>query len=128
MNGETERSVAMSLRLLFLHFCYHEVMTEHNKLVRDKIPEIIRAHGETPHTHTIEDDEEYLRALFAKQREEALELEKDCNLGELADNLEVIRAIAKTLGFTPEQIEEARQEKYDARGGFDKRIFLEYTE
>lgn len=65
-------------------------MTEYNKLVRDKIPEIITAHGETPYVHRIEDDEEYLQALFVKLREEALELELDRNLGELADNLEVI--------------------------------------
>lgn len=103
-------------------------MREFNKLVRDKIPEIIEANGETPHFHIIEDDDEYLDALLEKDVEEGKELAQDTNLEELADKLEVIYAIAKTRGFTPEQIEQARAQKAAKRGGFEKRIFLESTE
>lgn len=100
-------------------------MSEFNKLVRDKIPEIILANGATPHYHIIESDEEYLAALLKKDVEEGIELAEDPNLEELADKLEVLYAIANVRGYTPEQIEQARLAKLAERGGFDKRIFLE---
>ena len=103
-------------------------MKEFHKLVRDNIPEIIRANGDVPRFRTIENDEEYLRALFEKDTEEGLELAQGRNLEELADKLEVLYAIANALGYTPEQIEQTRVEKAAARGGFDQRIFLESTE
>lgn len=103
-------------------------MKEFHKLVRDNIPEIIRANGDVPRFRTIENDEEYLRALFEKDTEEGLELAQGRNLEELADKLEVLYAIANALGYTPEQIEQARVEKAAARGGFDQRIFLESTD
>jgi predicted house-cleaning noncanonical NTP pyrophosphatase (MazG superfamily) len=103
-------------------------MREFNKLVRDKIPEIIKANDEIPYFHILEDDVEYLQALLQKDIEEGLELAQNPSLDELADKLEVIYAIAKTRGYTPQQIEQARVEKAKNRGGFDKRIFLEGTE
>lgn len=103
-------------------------MTEFNKLVRDKIPEIIIANGETPQFHILENDSEYLQALLKKDVEEGLELAQDPNLEELADKLEVLYAIAKVRGYTPAQIEQTRADKAAKRGGFEKRIFLESTE
>lgn len=103
-------------------------MTQFNKLVRDKILEIIEANGDKAQYRILEDDEEYLRALLAKDVEEGVELAKDLNLDELADKLAVLYAIAKLLGYTPEQIEQARVAKEAKRGGFEKRIFLESTE
>jgi len=103
-------------------------MKEFNKLVRDRIPEIIKANGETPHFHAIEDDEKYLQALLQKDVEEGIELAQDLSLEELADKLEVIYAITKARGYTREQLEQTRAEKAKKRGGFDKRIFLEYTD
>ena len=103
-------------------------MTEFNKLVRDKIPAIIEANGENPTFRILEDDEEYLCALLAKDIEEAAELAKDLNLAELADKLAVLYAIAKVLGYTPDQVEEARVDKEIKRGGFEGRFFLESTD
>lgn len=103
-------------------------MTEFNKLVRDKIPAIIEANGETAYYRLLDDDEEYLRSLFTKDVEEGHELAKDRNLDELADKLAVLYAIAKVLGYTPGQIEQARLEKEAAKGGFEGRVFLEKTE
>ena len=103
-------------------------MKAFNKLVRDNIPEIIRANGEVAHYHVIESDKDYLKALLQKDVEEGLELAEDQNLEELADKLEVLYAIAKVRGYTPEDIEKARLEKRQHRGGFDSRIFLESTE
>lgn len=103
-------------------------MKKFNKLVRDRIPEIITANGETPHIHIIDNDQEYLQALLQKDIEEGRELAQDPNLEELADKLEVIYAITKARGYTLEQLEHTRAEKAKKRGGFDKRIFLEYTD
>lgn len=103
-------------------------MIEHNKLVRDKILEIIISSGSVPHFRTIEGDDDYLKALLDKDVEEGLELAKDPCVEELADKLEVLYAIAKALGYTPEQVETARLAKLEERGGFDQRIFLERTE
>lgn len=100
-------------------------MTEYNKLVRGKIPEIIRADGGTPIFRIIEDGSEYLQALMLKDVEEGIEFAENPCLEELADKKEVQIAMAKALGFTPEQVEQARIEKYEKRGGFEDRIFLE---
>jgi predicted house-cleaning noncanonical NTP pyrophosphatase (MazG superfamily) len=103
-------------------------MREVNKLVRDKIPAIIRGKGETPIFRVITDDEEYLQALFAKGEEELQEVRENPCLEELADDLERLRATVITLGFTMMQFEEERQRKAEARGGFEGRIFLERIE
>ena len=108
-------------------WCTIRRMQSFNKLVRDKIPEIIEANGDVPQYHIIECDDEYLQELLKKDVEEGRELAEDTNLEELADKLEVIYAIAKAKGFTPEQVEATRLTKLEARGGFDKRIFLEST-
>lgn len=105
-------------------------MTEHNKLVRDKIPEICQVNGDVPTTRNL-DDAEYISALYDKLDEESREVreaEPNDVLGELADALEVLRAIGKARGYTPEQIEVKRAQKFEERGGFDDRIFLVSTE
>lgn len=96
----------------------------YQKLVRDRIPEIIRGSGKECVTRTL-GEAEYAAALDAKLGEELAEyLENPC-LEELADLLEVLRAAALARGYTPEQLECARAEKEKKRGGFGKRIFLE---
>lgn len=103
-------------------------MKRYDKLVRDRIPEICAADGCVAQTRVLADDDEYMAALVAKLHEETDEIGEDPSLGELADALEVIRAIAALKGFTPEQVEAARAQKAAARGGFGARIFLESTE
>lgn len=97
--------------------------TKHNKLVRDRIPEIIEASGKTCVTKILS-DEEYLNMLDAKLDEELAEYHQDQNIEELADLLEVIYAAASARGYTLEQLEEVRAHKAEKRGGFQKRIFL----
>lgn len=95
---------------------------DEGKLVRDKIPELIRADGLDPVIHTA-DPEEYMARLRAKLREETEEfLASDDDPEELADILEVLHALARQSGVTPEKIEELRAMKAAARGGFSKRI------
>ena len=97
--------------------------TKHNKLVRDRIPEIIEASGKTCVTKILS-DEEYLCMLDAKLDEELAEYHQDQNVEELADLLEVIYAAAVARGYTLEQLEEVRANKTEKRGGFQKKIFL----
>ncbi|MCR4578068.1 MAG: nucleoside triphosphate pyrophosphohydrolase [Clostridiales bacterium] len=96
----------------------------YNKLVRDRIPEIIEASGRTCATRILPEGE-YLLMLEAKLDEELAEFHKDRTLEELADLMEVIRAIAVARGCPPEELERIRAGKADARGGFADRIFLE---
>ncbi len=98
-------------------------MTVYNKLVRDRIPELIRAQGETPRTRILE-QEEYTACLEAKLDEEVLEYHKERNLEELADILEVVYALAEDLGHTRQELEAVCDRKQEARGGFRDRIFL----
>ena len=102
-------------------------MPTHNKLIRDKIPEIIESSGRTPVIRTL-DDTEYLTELDRKLNEECAEYQADKSLEELADMLEVIYAIAEVRGHSPEELEQVRAEKAAKRGGFKKRIYLERVE
>ena len=96
----------------------------YNKLVRDRIPEIIESSGKTCSTEILS-PEDYLRMIDAKLDEEPAEYHKDQNIEELADLLEVIHAAAIARGYTLEDLEQIRAEKAARRGGFEKRILLE---
>lgn len=95
----------------------------YNKLVRDRIPEIIEASGKTCKTEILSDDE-YLKMIDAKLDEELAEYHKDQNIEELADLIEVIYAATKARGYTLEELEQARAGKAAKRGGFEKKILL----
>lgn len=95
----------------------------YNKLVRDKIPEIIEASGKTCETGILS-DEEYLQMLDKKLDEELAEYHQEQNIEELADLLEVLYATAKARGYSIEELDQVRVEKQKARGGFDKKILL----
>ena len=96
----------------------------HDKLVRDRIPELIAAKGEKA-VHHVADDAEYLRALGEKLVEEMNELRADPCAGEVADVLEVVEAFAKAHGIAMEDALRTKEEKRRARGGFDAKIILE---
>jgi len=97
------------------------------KLVRDRIPEIIRASGRTPTTRTL-DESAYQEALHAKLLEEAGELrEADSNehvLEEAADVFEVLAALAACYGYTIGDVQQKSEDKRRERGGFSQRIWL----
>lgn len=102
-------------------------MKIYNKLVRDKIPSIIETDGKTCKTRILSNGE-YIAALEAKLNEEVAEYQKDKNLEEMADVLEVLQAICVARGYTLEELEALRTKKAEERGGFTKKIFLEYVE
>ena len=96
----------------------------HNKLVRDRIPQIIEAAGKTCVTRVLS-DVEYIAALDLKLQEELNEYLADGDLEELADLLEVLMAAAQARGHSFAEVEAIRREKTAKRGGFDQRLFLE---
>ena len=102
-------------------------MKVYNKLVRDKIPEIIEGDGKTCKTRILS-DEEYIASLEAKLNEEVAEYQADKNLEEMADMLEVLQAICLARGYSLEELEVMRLKKAVERGGFSEKIFLEYIE
>lgn len=95
----------------------------YNKLVRDRIPEIISVAGKACVTEILSEPD-YLQKLDAKLDEELAEYHKDQNIEELADLLEVIRAVTVARGYSLEDLERVRAEKAAKRGGFEKRILL----
>ena len=97
------------------------------KLVRDRIPEIIRSQGKSCRTRILS-QEEYRICLHKKLDEELAEFHRDQNLEELADLMEVILAAAADLGYSAEDLERARADKAAERGGFAQKIFLESIE
>ena len=100
----------------------------YNKLVRDRIPEIIEATGRRCEIEILS-DEEYLCMIDAKLEEELAEYYKDHSLEELADLMEVIYAATIANGYTLDQLEKVRAQKAAMRGGFyDKILLLEVEE
>lgn len=95
----------------------------YNKLVRDKIPEIIERDGKRCEIESLS-EKDYIEALDKKIGEELTEYLSEPCLEELADLIEVIYAATVARGFTLEELEKARQSKAEKRGGFEKRIFL----
>lgn len=94
----------------------------YEKLVRDLIPDLIASQGDTPHIRIL-DDAEYERCLAKKLNEEVSEYHQEKNLEELADIMEVVLALAELHGGR-EELMRVYQDKHNARGGFEKRIFL----
>ena len=93
-----------------------------NKLVRDKIPEVIAADGKKAITRILT-DEEYKIYLEKKLDEEVAEFHESKSLEELADILEVVYALAEARGCSPSELQQIFDAKHAARGGFQKRIY-----
>ncbi|ALW89075.1 nucleoside triphosphate pyrophosphohydrolase [Deinococcus actinosclerus] len=87
------------------------------KLVRDRIPDLFSGQ-----TRTLTEGE-YCAALRAKLEEEVAEYLDSGDAEELADVLEVLRALAALHGLSPEELEALRRAKADARGGFAGRVW-----
>lgn len=99
-------------------------MIQYNKLVRDKIPEIIEHSGKRCDI-SILNDSTYLTMLDEKLNEELAEYQESKSLEELADLLEVMMAVAKARGASFDEVEAIRKEKAAKRGGFNQKILLE---
>lgn len=89
----------------------------YNKLVRDRIPEIIMSSGRSCAIKEA-NKEEKLEFLKDKLKEEAEEFFADNNLEELADIMEVLFGLADSLGYSEEDLLKKRDEKREERGSF----------
>ena len=103
---------------------------EYNKLIRDKIPEIIEKAGKSYQIEIMSDDE-YRKSLLNKLVEEAQET-VDANPSnlrvELADLYEVIDAIMITFNISKEDVIQIKKQRQEERGAFSKRLKLLWTE
>ncbi|KAB1192079.1 hypothetical protein GJR96_00935 [Haloferax sp. MBLA0076] len=97
---------------------------KYDKLVRDDIPEIIRASGETPVVHTADADE-FDRRLGEKLVEEAEEFAESGAVEELADVFTVVDAILARRESDWDTVRELAAEKTAERGGFEDGVVLE---
>lgn len=101
----------------------------HRKLVRDRVPDLIRSRGEVVQTRVLT-SQDFETALLDKLVEEAVELriaDVSQRIDELADVWEVLTTAAEQLGFTMAEVEQAAEFKRIVRGGFDARLWLEST-
>lgn len=98
-------------------------MKVYNKLVRDKIPEIIKEKGCQAETVCIS-GHDYEAALKEKLIEEVTEFVNGGGLVEIADIVEVLEAILATANVSWGDIWKLKGKKKEERGGFDKKIFL----
>ncbi len=105
--------------------------TSYRKLVRDRIPEIVAHEGKRAKTRTLGAGE-FRNALLKKLLEESKEAHdakgKKELVKELGDVLEVIFALYCAYNLEPREVESVRRKRRKERGGFEKRLFLEYIE
>lgn len=100
-----------------------------NKLVRDKIPDIIESNGEKPIIRIL-DNNEYkieLEKKLYEEYQEVIEASGNDRIEELADMLEIIKSLAELENKTLDDVIEVAKVKSLKRGGFEKKIFLEKT-
>jgi len=102
-------------------------MKIYNKLVRDRIPEIIKERGKRYRVHTA-GEKEYLHLLRRKIEEEVEEFYENPVAEEMGDILEVVEALMEYHGLDREVVERVKNEKKEKRGGFEKKIILEGVE
>ena len=100
---------------------------KYNKLVRDRIPELIEESGRKQISRTLNEDE-YEQALMDKIVEEIEEYRVSKNEEEIADIYEVMDCLVKLKDYEPMHIDYLRLIKREARGSFHKRILLEEVE
>ena len=107
------------------------MIKKYNKLIRDKILEIIRAAGERPYWRIL-NGKEYLREIKKKMLEEAKELIKTRNkkgiIDEIVDIQELTDVLISETGLAKSEIKKQQKIKNKKRGGFKKRLFLIKTE
>lgn len=103
-------------------------MAVYDKLVRDRIPEVINASGKECRFSYVT-GERLISGLEAKLLEEWQEFkESGRDLEELADILEVIDGLATHLGSSFEDVLAMKRRKRNQRGGFEQGIWLEWVE
>lgn len=101
----------------------------HQKLIRDKIPEVIKAAGGEYEVRAMEkkEFEKELKKKLIEEAKELAEVSKEGALDELADVLEVLKSIAEFYQINFQLVEEKQVKKRKIRGAFKKRLFLVWS-
>jgi len=102
-------------------------MIKYDKLIRDKIPEILKGKKVKYKVHTA-NKKEYLDKLYNKLIEELEEFKTNPSVEEFADMLEVLESIGRFHNLDLQEVKLKKKIKKDSNGGFDKRIILEETD
>ena len=102
----------------------------HKKLIRDKIPEIIKANNGKYELRVMEEYEfkKELKKKLIEEVKEVIEAEKSELAKELADVLELIKSIAESENISFEFVEEKQEQRRKERGGFKKKLFLVWSD
>ena len=99
----------------------------YNKLVRDKIPDIIKENNQIAN-YSVLSNEDYINELHNKLNEEIEEYQKSREIEEIADIFEVLQAICAVYDISMERIFELKNKKAAERGSFEKKIYLRTVE
>jgi len=106
------------------------VRTAYDKLIRDRVPEILEAEGLRREVERLE-DASFRAALLAKLREEAGEAaaapDDDALARELADPHEVIDAVLELHGLDRGAVRALQARRRAERGAFARRLRLRWT-
>ncbi len=103
----------------------------HKKLVRDNIPLIIQEKGKVAEIRVLSDAEyksELLKKIVEEAKEVQVAVDDESLKKEIADVLEVVEHIMKAFKLDPNDVAEIKKRKKHECGGFEKKIFLEFTE
>lgn len=103
-------------------------MPKYRKLVRDRIPEIIKENGGVPQTRILtkkEFKEELLKKLVEEAKEAYKSKEKDGLISELADIQEVLLSVYEIYSINYNDVTKTARKKRKERGAFNKRVYLE---
>lgn len=96
---------------------------KYDKLIRDRIPEIIENAGSKAVVETLDKDS-FQKYLNRKLEEEMKEYLECGSAEELADLVEVVYALLDCKGISREEFERIRVTKVNERGAFKKRLLL----
>ena len=97
----------------------------YDKLIRDRIPEIMDSKGRKYTVRQIDSASEKEVYLKKKLLEEVHEFLASPSIEELADISEVLLSLATSLGHCATDLESARKDKQNTRGGFEDGFILE---
>lgn len=95
----------------------------YNKLVRDRIPDLINSSGRIAKTRTLT-EEEFEKYLREKLVEETQEFISNDSIEELVDVFQVILSLLDSRGVSFEKFKVLCQKKADERGEFKEKLFL----
>ena len=100
---------------------------ESQKLVRDRFPEWMETQGKRAVVWKLS-GRRLVEALKEKLVEETAEYLESGSAEELADILEVVRALIERSGSSMEALSKSAEEKRSVRGAYESGIFLERVE